>query len=103
MFGGSSTPASTTRRGTTGRPGHPKAAAGLMGERAGRTPADLNVRLLTADSRLRDRKDANGALAILDSIQVPAESTRLAVRVGSPRATAFVMLGKRDSARAVLE
>jgi len=78
-------------------------AARLMEELARRAGPDAAVRLLVADSRLRDSKDGKGALAVLDSIEVPPDSTRLAVRVGSARVGVFKAMGQLDSARAVLE
>lgn len=83
--------------------GHAEDAARLTEELARRSPDDPSVRLLLADSRLRDSKDGQGALAALDSIYVPADSVRLAARVGSARASVFKAMGLRDSARAVLD
>jgi len=59
--------------------------------------------LLAIESLLRDRDDGRAALAALARFPVRADDRRLQVRIGFLRSDAYVVLGKPDSARAVLE
>ncbi len=81
----------------------PDDAARLIDEMARRSPDDLDIRIMRIDSRLRDRRDPKGALAALDSVPVPADNARLASRLGGLRVDAFLALGWRDSAVAVMD
>ena len=83
--------------------GRPDDAARLVEELQRRMPGDTTVRLLGIESRFRDRNDAAGAVAALDSVAVPADNRRLRTRVGLLRADALEAAGHRDSARAVVE
>lgn len=85
------------------REGRSSDASGLFTEMARRWPNDTSVRLLAAESLLRDRRDAQGALAARDAITLPATSTRLIAQAGGLRADALIAAGRRDSARAVLQ
>ena len=78
-------------------------AARLVAEMERQMPGDQGVQLMAVESRLRDRRDARGALARLDSIVVPADSQRLVTREMLLTADAWTALGSTDSARAVLE
>jgi uncharacterized membrane protein len=78
-------------------------AAALIEMAARRFPDDLEVRLLRADSQLRDRKDAAGATAMLDAITVPGDNTRMRVRHTILRADALVAGGQRDAAKSAVE
>jgi uncharacterized membrane protein len=82
--------------------GRAEDAARLTEELARRLPDDTTVRFLAIESRLRDRKDAAGALTALAALQVPADNQRLAVRHGVLTAQALAAAGMPDSARAVL-
>jgi uncharacterized membrane protein len=79
-------------------------AARLVDELARRHPADPQIRALAVESQLRDRDDARGALAALDSL-APAvrEVPRVRLQAGHLRADAYLALGLRDSARLALE
>lgn len=81
--------------------GRTEAAARLVDELARRMPADTTVRFLAIESRLRDRKDAAGALADLAQFPIPPDH-RLAPRHGLLRAEALVATGQVDSARVIL-
>jgi predicted Zn-dependent protease len=72
-------------------------------EMARRSPDDLDVQLLAAESLLLDRKDAAGALAALERVSVPDESRRLVLRHGILKADALRESGRAPEARAVLE
>jgi hypothetical protein len=78
-------------------------AAELMAAAAKRFGADIEVRLLAAESLLLDRKDPQGAVAALDAIQVPAADTRLRVRRALLQADAHETLGQIERAVAILE
>jgi uncharacterized membrane protein len=77
-------------------------AARLTDELARRMPNDTTVRFLLIESKLKDRKDPQGALADLAALKVPAEAPRLAVRHGLLTAQALAAAGMADSAKAVL-
>ena len=81
--------------------GRPEAAARLIDELARRLPADTAVRFLAIESKLRDRRDAEGALTDLGGLPVPADG-RFAARHGLLTAEALVAAGRVDSARVVL-
>lgn len=76
-------------------------AARLTDELVKQSPADPTVKLLAAESMLKDRKDPAGALAALNAIQVAPED-RLNIRKGMLASDAWVAAGQKDSARAVL-
>jgi len=76
-------------------------AARLTEELGHRLPIDTTVRFLLIESKLRDRKDAAGALADLDQLKLPAES-RYTTRHGLLTAQALVASGRVDSARVLL-
>ena len=82
--------------------GRSEVAARLMDELMRTRPEDTTVQLLGVESKLRDRKDAAGALTDLDAIRLPA-GNRLEVRHGLLRADVLVALGRSDGARAVLK
>jgi uncharacterized membrane protein len=83
--------------------GHPAEAARLVEEMARRFPSDVDVQMLSAESTLLDRRDAEGALAALDRISVPQDSRRLVSRHGVLRADALLEAGHAAEARTVLE
>lgn len=78
-------------------------AAVLFTDMERQFPNDTNVRLLVAESQLRDKHDARGALATLGRIPVAPDNRFLASRVAFLKADAYVAAGKPDSARATLE
>jgi len=65
-------------------------------------PGDTSVRMLRIQSMVRDRQDARGALAALDSITVAPTNRRLRFQKALLQAEALDSAGMRDSARAVL-
>jgi len=78
-------------------------AAALFSDMQRQFPNDTNVRLLVAESQLRDKHDPRGALATLARLPVPPGNRFLASRVAFLKADAYVAAGKPDSARATLE
>lgn len=65
-------------------------------------PGDTGVRLMSVQSLLRDRGQAQQALAALDSLTVPNTSRRWRTQKALLTAESLDSLGMRDSARAVL-
>lgn len=84
------------------RSGRPDVAADRIAQLRQMMPGDTGVRLLYVQSLVRDRKEPQLALAALDSIAVPVESSRLYFQKAMLRAEALDMAGMRDSARTVL-
>ena len=80
-----------------------EAAARLFAEMKQRWPADQEVQVLAADSRLRDSNDAAGALADVEGMLSSLEDPRIKRNATLIRAYAFLALGQKDSARAVVE
>ena len=85
------------------REGRGDAAARLFAEMKQRWPEDAEVRWLAAESRLRDGNDAQGALADIDAMLPATEDARIKRNATLVRAYAFLALGFKDSARAVVE
>ncbi len=84
------------------RSGRPDAAAQLTDQLQTLMPGDTSALFLRIQSMVRDRKDAHGALAALDSITVAPNNTRLRFQKTLLQAEALDSAGMRDSARAVL-
>lgn len=82
--------------------GRTEDAARLTDELARLRPEDPTVKYLVIESKLRDRKDPEGALGDLARITVAPDDTRLAPRHGLLVAEAYVAAGRTDSARVVL-
>jgi uncharacterized membrane protein len=85
------------------REGRGADAARLVNEMASRFPADTTIKFLQAESLLNDVKDPAAALAAARAIGVDEKNIRVATRRAGLIADAFVAMGMRDSARAVLE
>lgn len=83
--------------------GHAPEAASLLDVASQRFPDDVEVRLLHAESLLIDRKDATGALAVLQTVTPPAENRFLRMRHGLLTADALLASGQRDGAIATLQ
>lgn len=84
------------------RSGQREAAAQLTDQLQALMPADTSARLLRITSMIRDRKDARGALAALDSLTVAPDNRRLRFQKAMLQAEALDSAGMRDSARVVL-
>jgi len=82
--------------------GRAEDAARLTDELARLRPDDPTVKFLVIESKLRDRKDPQGALAELRMMQVAPDDPRLAPRHGMLTAQAYGDAGHPDSARIVL-
>lgn len=85
------------------RAGRPAEAAMLIEQAAQRQPNDPEVMLAAAESRLLDRKDAHGALAILRELSPSREDVSLRVRHGLLNADALLAAYQRDGAIALLQ
>jgi uncharacterized membrane protein len=83
--------------------GNAEAAAHLTDELVALRPGDASVKALAVQSALEDRKDAQRALALLASWEVPADSPRMRLQKGLLTANALAAAGMRDSARVTLE
>jgi uncharacterized membrane protein len=80
----------------------PEAAARLFAEMKQRWPAEAEVQVLAAESRLRDANDPAGALTDVDAMLPQLQDPRLKRNATLTRAYAFLALGQTDSARAVV-
>jgi uncharacterized membrane protein len=85
------------------RGGRPSDAADLIAVAARRFPADVEVRLLAAESLLIDSKNPQAAVDALGAIEVPPQSRALRTRRALLQADAFEALGRNDAAIAVLQ
>lgn len=74
----------------------------LVKEMVSRWPADTAIRFLWAESLLMDAKDYAGTVRALDSITIADSDMRNRSRKATLKADAFIAMGNRDSARAVL-
>jgi hypothetical protein len=61
------------------------------------------VRMLEADSILRDRKNPQGALDALEKIDLPPDNRFMAFQHATLQADAYEALGRKDAAAAALE
>jgi uncharacterized membrane protein len=77
-------------------------AVRLTDELVRQLPDDPNVGFIAVESRLRDRHDAQGALAALDALPQPADNPGMIMRSGMLRSEILAAAGQTDSARAVL-
>lgn len=80
----------------------PESAARLFAEMKQRWPANEEVQALAADSRLRDAHDAAGALADVDAMLPAIQDPRIKRNATMTRVYAFLALGQKDSAQAVV-
>jgi len=76
-------------------------AAHLLDELLRLRPDDSSVKMLAAESRLRDRNDPQAALAMLNQLQL--DNPRQQTQREMLRAEAFHSLGSRDSANAIMD
>lgn len=83
--------------------GNATGAARLTDELLQRMPGDQSVQLMAIESMLKDRADARGALAALNTLSVPDDNDRLVLRRALLVAEAYRVLDMRDSAFVVLE
>ena len=77
-------------------------SAALMKEMVQRWPSDTAVRFLWVESLLMDAKNYPAAIKAADSITVGDSDTRWRPRKATLKADAFIAMGNKDSARAVL-
>lgn len=85
------------------RSGRLAEAAALVETAVRRFPADLEVRLLRAESLLLDRKDPPAALDFLRLTTIPREQARLRLSHAFLTADALEASGQREGARALLQ
>ncbi len=77
-------------------------SARLTDELARQAPDDPNVKLLGAESLLKDKKDPAAAIAALNAMPAPKEGRFFEVQKGLLMSDALVAAGQKDSARALL-
>lgn len=85
------------------REGRGEAAERLFAEMKQRWPDDAEVRMLASESLLRDAHDGAAALAGIDSLLPAVQDARIRRNATLVRAYAFLALGQKDSARAIVE
>jgi len=78
-------------------------AATLIAQAAERYPADPEVQMLAAESKLLDRKDPQGAIDALNAAQLPADNRFMAFRKGGLLADAYEAAGRKADAAAALD
>ena len=83
--------------------GRAEDAAKLIAQAAERYPADPEVQMLAAESKLVDRKDAQGAIDALNAVQLPADNRFMAFRKAGLLADAYEATGRKPEAAAALE
>jgi uncharacterized membrane protein len=83
--------------------GRPAQANVLITQAAQRHPNDPELQLAAADSLLTDRKDPQGALAVLRNVSAPHDNRFLRMRHGMLTANALIQAGQREGAVAVLQ
>jgi tetratricopeptide (TPR) repeat protein len=83
--------------------GRTEQAGALISAAAARFPSDPEVRMLAADSMLKDQKNPQAALDMLAAIQVPANNRFMAFQRANLQADAYEALGQKEAAAAALE
>ena len=83
--------------------GRPEQAAALVAQAADRYPRDPEVQMLSAESKLLDRKDPQGAIDALNALQLPADHRFMAFRKGGLLADAYEAAGRKADAASALE
>lgn len=78
-------------------------AAALISAAAAHFPADPEVRMLEADSMIRDRKNPEAALELLAKIDLPPGNRFMAIQHATLQADAHEALGRKDAAASALE
>lgn len=82
--------------------GRSEEAARLTDELVQRMPGDQTVAFLAIESRIKDRKDPQGALTDLAAMAFPADQPRLSIRHALLTAEALKAAGMADSAGVIL-
>src|SRR5947207_7076161 len=85
------------------RQGKSVEAGELFAQLARQYPDNIDVQLLAVESLITDKKDGKAALAAIGKLSLPPNDVRVALRRDVLSADAWVLAGKPDSARAILE
>jgi uncharacterized membrane protein len=80
--------------------GRSQSAAQLISDAAQRYGSDPEIKLVAAESMLLDQKNPQGAIDALATMEPPAS---LRIRRGMLQADAFIAMGQKDAAIAVLQ
>ena len=83
--------------------GNAAGAASLISQAAQRFPADPEVLMLAAESRLVDQKNPQGAIDMLVALRVPQDNRFMRFRHATLLADAYEAAGQKDAAIATLE
>jgi uncharacterized membrane protein len=83
--------------------GRNEQAATLITQAAERYPADPEVQMLAAESKLVDRKDPQAAIDALTAVQLPADNRFMAFRKAGLLADAYEAAGRKADAAAALD
>ena len=78
-------------------------AAAIIADLGRRLPESNDMKLLQAESQMRDSKNYVGAMATLDGIQAAPDDRFMASRKMQLRADIYIAMGKTDSARVLLQ
>lgn len=87
---------------TSREAGRLEESARLIDELSRQSPDDPAVKLLVAESLLKDRNDPTAALAAVAAIEAPPEDRFVTIRKGMLASEAWVAAGQKDSAKAIL-
>jgi uncharacterized membrane protein len=78
-------------------------AAAAFAELAAKFPDDPTAQIMGVESLILDKKDFTGAQMAIGKIPAPADTARNYRRYQLARADAYIGLGKKDSAKMILE
>lgn len=87
---------------TSREAGRLEESARLIDELSRQSPDDPAVKLLVAESLLKDRNDPTAALAAVAAIEAPPEDRFVTIRKGMLASEAWVAAGQKDSAKVIL-
>ena len=83
--------------------GRPADAAAIMADLSRRLPESSDMKLLQAESLLRDSKNYPAAMSALDGIQAAPNDRFMASRKTQLKADIYIAMGRTDSARVLLQ
>ena len=78
-------------------------AAAVISDLSRRLPESNDMKLLQAESQLRDTKNSSAAMTTLDAVQVAPNDRSMTSRKTQLKADIYLAMGQKDSARALLQ
>jgi uncharacterized membrane protein len=78
-------------------------AAAVISDLSRRLPESNDMKLLQAESQLRDTKNYSAAMTTLDAVQVAPNDRSMTSRKTQLKADIYLAMGQKDSARALLQ